>query len=186
MTGDLQLAALNAGLVRHFHHVAQTRMDGVPIVDPAIEVEAVGFEHTADGCLGVLITPWFINLILLPCEGGDWHDRPPGGLQRHRFASGDYEFRHVDEHPIGRYQTCSLLSPLLEIPDQRSAVAFARAALAALHDPEQQGTESGTRSAEIGRRWSGADPADSPPASAPLSRRAFLVGRAHAESGRPG
>ena len=182
MTGDLQLAARSAGLVRNFRHVAQTRVDGVPIVNPATGVEAVGLEHTADGCLGVLITPWFTNRSRLPCEGGDWHERPLGGLQRQRFASGDCRFRHAGEHPIGRYPACSLLSPLLEIPDQQLAVAFGTAAL---HDPDPQGTGSQPRSAKIEHRWAGAVKAGSPPAPAPLSRRACPVGHAHTESGGP-
>jgi [NiFe] hydrogenase assembly HybE family chaperone len=148
----------------------------MPIVDPAIEVDAVSFAHTADGCLGVLIAPWLIDRILLRCEGGDWRDRPPGSLQRHRFASGDDAFRHAGAHPIGRYPSCFLP--------------------AALHDPAQQDTASRTRPAEIAHGRSGAvraDPAaraartaDSSPAPAPLGRRAFPAGRAHDESGGPG
>ena len=196
MTSDLQLDALSAGLVRHFRHIAQTRMVGVPIVNPAIEVEAVGFERTAEGCLGVLITPWFINLILLPCEGGDWRDRPVGSVQRHVFASGSYAFRLASDQPIGRYQTCSLLSPLLEIPDHQTAVQIAKAALAALHDPQHKDTSGGTHAAEIERRWlDAAEPgkAPEPEEQAPppdvepalLSRRAFLGGRLLDETGEP-
>jgi [NiFe] hydrogenase assembly HybE family chaperone len=197
MTHDPESAALSTGLVRHFRHVARTRMNGVPIVNPAIQVEAVGFEHTAERCLGALITPWFINLILLPGAGEDWRDRPIGSVQQHQFASGSYPFRLACGEPFGRYQACSLLSPVLEIPDQQTAVRFARAALAALHDPQHKDTLSGTRAAEIERRWldpaapeNGRDHAEDAPEArseqTPLSRRAFLGGRLFDEPGEPG
>ena len=96
---DLQLAALTGGLVRHFEHVATTRMADVPIVNPAVGVEAVGFERTDEGFLGVLVTPWFISLVLLPLEGDDWRDRKIGSEITHSFASGNYVFQVAGEAP---------------------------------------------------------------------------------------
>lgn len=54
---ELQVQALTGGLVRYFRDVAMPRMQGLPIVNPALQVEAVGFERIPDGVLGVLITP---------------------------------------------------------------------------------------------------------------------------------
>lgn len=176
-TPDLQLQALTRGLERHFRHVAQTRMVDLPIVNPALAVEAVGFTRTEAGCLGVLITPWFMSLVLLPCEGDDWLDLPIGSEVHHRFASGSYAFQIAGDEHTGRYQTCSLLSPLLEIGDQASAVAVAVAALEALHDPRHRDSASSTHAAEVARRWHGddetpVDAQDDEPAV--LSRRAFI------------
>ncbi len=187
---DLQTAAVSAGLVRHFRQVADTRMRGLPIVNPALEVEAVGFARTSAGILGVLITPWFISLVLLPEQADDGHRLPLGSVCRHRFASGLYAFQVAGDESIGRYQTCSLLSPVTGVADQQTAVQIARAALAALHDPAQTDTGSGTRAAELARRWQ-AD--EAPPAmlegavppprveDRTLSRRAFLGGRPNAD-----
>ena len=186
---DLQLAALTSGLVRHFRHVAATRMADVPIVNPAIGVEAVGFERTAEGFLGVLVTPWFISLVLLPLEGDDWHDQRIGTEITHRFASGSYVFQVAGDDAIGAYQACSLLSPVLELADHETAVAVAHAALLALHDEDQRDSASDTRAGEIARRWhddedSHAAGVETPAKQAPasieqtvLSRRAFIGGR---------
>ena len=51
-----------------FAHIAATRMQGVPVQNPALRVQAVGFAPQADPdggewLLGVLVTPWFMNLV---------------------------------------------------------------------------------------------------------------------------
>lgn len=191
---DLQLEALTEGLEQHFRRIERTRMAGLPILNPVLRVQAVGLRRIDDGCLGALITPWFISLVLLPCEGGDWQDLPVGSRLSRRFPSGAYDFLVADEPPIGRYQTCSLLSPVLELADQETAVAFAEAALRLIQDPGQRDLASDTRAAEIERRWRdgndvGAndragdeplapEPIDQAPlAERPISRRDLLFGR---------
>ncbi|MCB1800621.1 MAG: [NiFe]-hydrogenase assembly chaperone HybE [Gammaproteobacteria bacterium] len=188
---ELQVQALTGGLVRYFRDVAMPRMQGLPIVNPALQVEAVGFERIPDGVLGVLITPWFMNLVLLPDEGDDWHRLPVGSERSQVFASGRYNFRMAGDDNAGRYQVCSLLSPVLEIPDQQTARAIARAALDALHDRQHHDSESSTHAAEVERRWRG-EP-DEPVVTATgtpgqpadevrMSRRAFLGGARHRQS----
>jgi [NiFe] hydrogenase assembly HybE family chaperone len=185
---DLQLDALTLGLERHFRDVQRTRMAGLPILNPALEVKAVGFHRTTAGCLGVLITPWFMNLVLLPCEGDDWQERPIGSGRTYSFPSGSYQFVMAEEKGIGRFQSCSLLSPVLELPDQATALEVAFAALGALVDPRNRDSESNTHAVEIAQRWQAhtdADP-DAPDESLsqrPVSRRDLLRGRL---PGRPG
>jgi [NiFe] hydrogenase assembly HybE family chaperone len=196
---DLQLTALTGGLVRHFRHVAATRMTDVPIVNPAVGVEAVGFERTAEGFLGVLVTPWFISLMLLPLEGDDWQERQIGSETTHAFPSGNYVFQVAGDDAIGTYQTCSLLSPVLELADHATAVAVARAALLALHDEDQRDSSADTRAGEIARRWHAPEDANAADTAMPaptgstdpaqaeptlLSRRAFIGGRLF-DSDRP-
>ena len=58
-----------ATLERAFRQVAETRMQGVPLLNAALQVQAVGFAPLADEpgvALGVLVTPWFMNLLRLP------------------------------------------------------------------------------------------------------------------------
>lgn len=137
---SIQLTALTTGVESYFRQVQATRMADVPIINPALEVQTVGFHHTEEGCLGVLITPWFISLMLLPCEGDDWQELAPGSSQTHYFPAGEYDFLLASDPVIGRYQSCSLLSPVLQIQDQETAVAFAEAALAALMQPTMKET----------------------------------------------
>ena len=185
---DIQIQSFARGLEKHFQFVHETRMADIPILNPALQVQAVGFEHTEHGCLGVLITPWFINLMLVPCEGDTWEDLPVGSTQTHRFPSGSYEFIVNHEDEIGRFQSCSLLSPVLEIGDQDTAIQVALASLHAVHDARFRDTDSDTRAAEIERIWSGEEETEAEDeeeglslrerlTEAPMSRRDLLRGR---------
>ena len=49
--------------------IQRERMADIPLLNPALEVQAVGFSVWEAYCLGVLITPWFMNLMLLPLAG---------------------------------------------------------------------------------------------------------------------
>jgi len=105
-------------------------MAGVPILNPHLRVEAVGFRACEVGVVGVLVTPWFMNLMLFPV---DQETRPPiGSTVEHHFPSGRYGFTAAEEPGIGHYQICSLFSPMYEFPDHATATLTAEAALAEL------------------------------------------------------
>ncbi len=129
-------AGLRAGdelaLERAFAHIQATRMAGLEFLNPALRVEALGFRDWSGLRLGVLVTPWSINLVLLP---GPVTLLPPvrvGDQKLWTFPSGIYGFYAHEEAATGPYQQCSLFSPVAEFASQEDAVAAARAALAAL------------------------------------------------------
>ena len=68
------------------------RMEGLNFVNPAIDVEAVGFAPWEAHWLGVMVTPWCINLMLLPRDTAGWTSMPQGKTLRYRFPAGDYDF----------------------------------------------------------------------------------------------
>ena len=172
-------------LERVFRDIAATRMQGVPILNPALSVQPVGFQPWASGWLGVLVTPWFMNLMHL--GGADPESGPlqPGEKRLLALPSGSYEFIAGEEPGIGRYQACSLFSPMSEFESQAQAVATAEAVMQNLMCPENR-CEVSTHSREIAAAWNGDDTdrelttADDEPLSerleTPLSRRAFLTG----------
>ncbi|MEW8030413.1 MAG: [NiFe]-hydrogenase assembly chaperone HybE [Candidatus Thiodiazotropha sp.] len=179
------------GLESQFRQIQQKRMHGLPLLNPALSVEAVGFCEWNGFCLGVLITPWFMNLMLLPPEGDSWKAMKVGDKQLYQMPSGPYEFILCEEEEIGRYQMCSLFSPVLEFADHATAVATAESVMDALMRAEHRDTVS-TRESEIERSWKG-DPdeqavdveagseEDRPTTNLrlqqPLSRRDLLRGR---------
>src|SRR4051794_8656986 len=62
-----------AELATLFSTIAHTRMAGVPVLNASLRVEAIGFERPLTGDVvapvvgvGVLVTPWFMNLVRLP------------------------------------------------------------------------------------------------------------------------
>ena len=119
-----------------FSHIAATRMNGVPLVNPALAVEAIGFRRwqlgaadaeVADGplWLGILLTPWFMNLLLLPATADALPAVPPGGSVPVALPGGTLPFLAGSEDGIGAYRMCSLFSPLQQFADQASARATA-------------------------------------------------------------
>src|SRR6056297_4098139 len=57
---------------------AEPRMRDLPFYNDSLSIEPVGFREWEGHRLGILITPWFINLILLPGEQDDWSGVDPG------------------------------------------------------------------------------------------------------------
>jgi [NiFe] hydrogenase assembly HybE family chaperone len=162
-------------LTAAYRSIAQ-RMDGLTFVNPAIEVEAVGFAPWESHWLGVMVTPWCINLMLLPRDASAWTSLPQGQKLSYRFPAGDYDFISSRDETVGEYQMCSLISPVLEIPDHATAREVAALARAALLDPANALEPAVTGQPEDA-------PAPGPiaqieqQARAPMSKRDFLRGR---------
>jgi [NiFe] hydrogenase assembly HybE family chaperone len=164
---------LARGLERVFSRIHRERMHGVPILNPALRVQCVGFRPWGEHCLGVLITPWFLNIVLLPCEPDAWDGLRVGQKVLHGFPSGPYELIVGHEDDIGRYQMCSLFSPVFEFEDQAAAVAVAEVVLQGLmNEDNRDGTSM--REQEIARIWQGEpETADDPPEPEPLMARSL-------------
>ena len=117
-----------------FTEVWQTRMRGLPILHPALRVEAVAFQHWDSGWLGVIVAPWFMSLLWLPDEP----DIPlghPGDKVVRSLPAGDYEFVVSHEEGLGPYLSCSLCSPMTAFQDHESARATAMAVMEAVLQP---------------------------------------------------
>lgn len=120
-----------------YRAIQRTRMEGVPILNPRLEVEAIGFGAYEGVWLGVLVTPWLINLMLVADDAEAslvWTPQVPGTTIPHRLPAGAFDFLVGEDADLGRYRMCSLLSPVLEIEDQAAARLFAETALAAVLD----------------------------------------------------
>jgi [NiFe] hydrogenase assembly HybE family chaperone len=129
-------AADPSGLLEEvFREVLRTRFDGVPLLNPALEVEAVGFTRTSGGWLGVMVTPWFMNLMLLPARGASWHRLPVGEKRAVSLPAGKFDFFGGREEAIGEYLYCSMFSPMSQFADHESAHQTARQVAAMLFDP---------------------------------------------------
>jgi [NiFe] hydrogenase assembly HybE family chaperone len=150
-----------AALEALFSRIAATRMAGIPILHPGLRVEAVGFEPDGDAAaVGVLVTPWFMNLVWLPLDDATTPETLAVRATRERQVGRErFAFIGAHEDGFGPFEACSLFSPMGEFADHAAAVATARAVLVELHKPE-------------------------PPEPAPTaSRRALLFGRAAGSAG---
>ena len=125
-------------LVDVYTTIAQTRMLGVPLLNPALHVEAVGFERDLGpqpeegGWLGVLLTPWFMSLVWWPDD--DRHAPDVGQTRSHPFGTERYSFIGAHEEPLGKFEMCSLFSPMWDFADAATARAVAEQALSALRE----------------------------------------------------
>jgi [NiFe] hydrogenase assembly HybE family chaperone len=144
-----------------FIDIADTRMQGVPVKNQALKVQAVGFSlvpQQPDMLQGVLITPWFMNLVRLPLRHAPASDWVLAERQKatRQFGNADFEFIGSFEARIGAFEVCSLYSPMFEFADHTTALATAQEVLIQL----QRSTP---------------EPASTAPAVP--SRRGFLFGR---------
>jgi [NiFe] hydrogenase assembly HybE family chaperone len=185
MTDATPAAALrpdpSAALVESFR-LAAARMEGLGFVNPALSVEAVGFAPWQGHWLGVLLTPWFMNLIVAPRDPALWLALKPGAKHSYAFPAGDYDFIGAHDALAGEYQMCSLFSPLLQFDDQETARLVAELAREALFDAANAETPAmpvGNLSPSTARPEGEPGPLEKLEAKldAPQSKRDFLRAR---------
>ena len=154
---DSVLVDLTDRLQALYARIERERMTDVPMLNPAIGIHAIGFRRWQQSYLGVMVTPWFMNLLLLPGKDENWDEMPVLSRSTHVFPSGRYEFTVGHEAELGRYQMCSLFSPMFEFADDAAAVETAHAVIAALMAEENRdaGDISMNEMAEI---WRGERP----------------------------
>jgi len=75
-------------LLATYRDKVQPQMCGLPMYNAKLQTEAIGFEWRDGRLSGVLLTPWFMNLVLLPNESDEWLKLPPGKTFEVDFPSG--------------------------------------------------------------------------------------------------
>lgn len=125
----------SAFLEAHYRHVWQTRMHDLPFVNAALAVEAVGFQRLNGDWLGVVITPWFLNLLLVSGGGELWGDIPAGERRYLNLPCGTMQFIADDDPDIGPYQYCPLIAPVDQLPDMAMARVVAADAIKTVFGP---------------------------------------------------
>ena len=127
-------------LEQTFAQIGSTRMQGVPVLNTSLQVQAVGFETVTEGDAhmleGILITPWFMNLLRLPLAAAAAASAPePGSKRSHLCGARLFEFIAAHEEALGSFEACSLFSPMFEFADQAGAVSTAVEILKVLRTP---------------------------------------------------
>ena len=148
-------------LVAGYQRVGQERMHGLPICNAALQVEAVGFRPHGRCLCGVLITPWFMNLVLLPAEGEQWCAVTFGDSVVWQFNAGEYEFTPAVLEDVGIHLSTPLFSTVQDFPDQETARQVANEVLRQLylkgeetveHDPLAESLEKSGLRRPVSRR----------------------------------
>jgi [NiFe] hydrogenase assembly HybE family chaperone len=149
-------------LVERFREIGDIAMRDLPLYNANLEVEAVGFRPFEGGLLGVLITPWFMNLVLVPAQAAYMDMLRIGRKRKVSLPAGERELMQGGDERIGAYESLSLHFPMFAFETQAAARR-----------------EAETRLAELMR-----SPAEPPPGASGrlrvqrqrISRRAFLRG----------
>jgi len=137
-------------------------MGGVPILNKMLSIAAFGFEEYGEYRLGVMLTPWFMNLLLLPLQEDtiDRQEQKFGTTQSHILPGGQFAFIVGHEEDIGPYLSCSLFSPVFEFASQEAAEQTARAVLQEVLTPTENNDddiddEEAQADAEMRDIWAG-------------------------------
>lgn len=163
----------SAVLESTYRRIWETSMHDMPFVNNALSVAAIGFRRHQGDWVGAVLTPWFLNLFVLPSGGTLWSDRASGDRVKIDFPVGQLEFI-ADYDPGGdipAYQYCPLFAPVSQFSTHEAAVAAAEEALEALFTvPPEPVVESADAPRQEAVATAGAEPI--PP------RRAFFRGLA--------
>ena len=134
-------------------------MKGLPFVNERLSVEAIGFRELDDHLFGVLLSPWFMNMVVLP-GNDEWSGFSQGDRVTVTLPSDDYEFTvSRDEALPGEILSAVLFTTVADFPDQETAREVALDILTRLFEPREP------------------DPDDAEAAEPkPMSRRSLLSG----------
>jgi [NiFe] hydrogenase assembly HybE family chaperone len=109
-----------AALVGHFEDIERLHMRGLPIVNSKLHVEAVGARTFGEHCICVLISPWFMNLVLLP-GNGEWQAFEQGTACDIEFPAETLEFAVCRDVVLGTFLTAVMFRTVSDFPDQLTA-----------------------------------------------------------------
>lgn len=155
--GDTDAAAWGELLAGKYREIGERAMRDLPVYNEALGVEAVGFRRFNGTMVGIMVTPWFMNVVM-PARAVA--QAAADARLRVRFPAGEIEFSISEVGEMGPIASCSLFSPMFAFADMASARATAEVALAELMLPSD--SEEAVRRRE--------------PATPPIDRRNFLRG----------
>lgn len=148
----------SALLEKVFQRILETSMSDVPICNDSLKVEAIAYGDFDTEWLGVLVTPWCMNIMMLPGETSeDWDEIRTGLKFNHVLPAGRFEFITGKDDELGPYRMCSLFSPMFQFGDHISAMQTAALSLRTLMDPSEGETVS-EEEAEMNMLWRGEYP----------------------------
>lgn len=155
-----------AELVDEFRQIGASQMRDLPIYNPALDVEAVDFQPLGELWAGVLITPWFMSVMLLPPAKAPFDAALIGRKSQETLPAGNFGFVYGGVDVSGAYKSLPLHSPMGAFKDQLSARLEARSRLIGLLTAPAEVTKSPPAAED-----------SAPQTPSDLSRRAFLFGR---------
>jgi [NiFe] hydrogenase assembly HybE family chaperone len=110
------------------------RMADLPIYNPKLNVQATEFRRHGSWTIGVVVTPWFMNVVAIPDDPAVLPG--PGGKLTIALPGAEIEAIVAELDGFGRMACASLFSPMDAFDDPAVAGVTALAALDALFGSE--------------------------------------------------
>jgi [NiFe] hydrogenase assembly HybE family chaperone len=130
-------------LEEHYRSILKDRMQDMPFVNSALDVQAVGFRDFDAHSLGVLISPWFVNLVLLPGTD-DWSALEQGSVIGMALPGENIDFNVCHDEELGTYLTAVLFRTVADFPDQATATRVAEEVLDRLFTQKEKTATMGS------------------------------------------
>ncbi len=132
-------------IVERFQKIGELNMKGLPVYNENLQVEAIGFHPYGDNYLGVLVTPWFMNVILLPRDKAPMDYSLVASPTDETLPAGTWQFMFGGDDVMGLYKSLSLHSPMFAFNTQELARIEAKRRLNSLMTPPNTITASATQ-----------------------------------------
>lgn len=129
------LDAKVAALLAVYRRVWAEDMGGTLICNPALEIAAVGFRPFGPGWAGAVVSPWFLNIALIPADPDCWAGLRDGDEAPETLPAGAYNFNAARVGALGTIKTLAVVSAMNVFAGQAEALAAAEMALAQLFPP---------------------------------------------------
>jgi [NiFe] hydrogenase assembly HybE family chaperone len=130
-------------------------MRALPVYNAKVAIEAIGFRPFGDDTLlGVVLTPWFMNVMTLPVEPAPIDMAEIGKTIFIELPAGKRAFVVGGDEVIGLYRAHSLHSPVLNftLPGQASAEAQLKLAILMTRVTAETTTTRSSSKTDIDRR----------------------------------
>jgi len=130
-------------------------MRDLPIYNDKVAIEAIGFRiFGADALIGVVLTPWFMNLTLLPIEPVPLDNTAIGKIATIELPAGPRKFATNGDAEVGLYQAHSLHSPVLSftLPGQARAETVRQLGFLMLPPRDESAASNAPSTSGVNRR----------------------------------
>jgi [NiFe] hydrogenase assembly HybE family chaperone len=125
-------------LVDAYRRIAAERMAGIPFCNDNLTVDGVGFRDVEGRNVGVLITPWCMNLVVLEAEPDDAGQGDYEEKRTFRFPAGEFEFVHARIEDVPMHHALALFTSVEDFPDMATARAVAAEVLRRVLEPDAE------------------------------------------------
>ncbi len=112
-----------------FTRIYNQHMKSLPICNSRLQVRAIDFQPYRKHWIGALVTPWSILVVLARGEYSTWPDILEGKIAPVTLPAGQFSFLGMKSERLGSFLSCSLMSPVDPLYNQRAAENFAARAL---------------------------------------------------------